>query len=106
MPSFLFLIGGILVVCLAGFVAMAVVFAIPGNMPDAPAAKRLMRFLTGIILIAPIWGIICVIGYFRGWLFGDGYGQLLWLPLTLIPMICVLVFFSAADRVRRAAGDA
>lgn len=104
MPGILYVIGGVLVVGLAGFVAMAVMFAIPGQMPDTPAAKRLMRFLTGIILGAPIWGILCILGYFRGWLFGGGYGQLFWLPLTFIPMAFVLVFFSAADRVRRDAG--
>jgi len=79
---------------------MAVVFAIPGNMPDTPAAKRLQTFLSFLIMATPIWELACLMGYLKGWVFGSGYAKFFWIPATLVPIGFVLMFFAAAKRLK------
>ena len=92
-------LGGILLAGLGMMVFMAVVMATPGNTPKKPAAKTLQRILATIILATPIWELFCFAGYLRGWIFGTGYTQLLWIPMTLVPIGFVLIYFAAAKRL-------
>jgi len=100
MFQILTILGGVVLTGLGLMVCMAVVFAIPGNMPDTPAAKRLQTFLSFLIMATPIWEIVCLTGYIRGWVFGPGYAKLLWIPGALVPILFVFMFFAAAKRIQ------
>ena len=77
---------------------LGVMVAAIGHAPDTPAARLMARSVQLLFYAAPIWAIICYKGYQYGWLLGEyRYG---WVPLTLLPLLILFIFFQIVDRAQ------
>jgi len=95
--SILFSLGGIVLVLLALFSSLTMVFAIPQGNVGVFLKYTIIIFMC----ITPIWGILCALGYANSWVFEGKFTRFIWIPLTLIPLGTVFLIETIATQLSK-----